>query len=125
MESATADYKAQIAALRADMQRVQSDAERSSGEKAEIDKVRAELKEEQVRLQSLLREAESANRRYEAEVQRLNQDLTSARDHLHQKEGDLRVAFQSISDLHRQAKEDKDEKKTELRYAAIALNNYA
>lgn len=114
IEQIFVNSKQDIENLRTELTKKQSDTEKSYLKEAELDRKYVEMREENFRLQSELREAETWNKQYEREVERLSSELTLTKEHTILKETDLRSTLASLSELQRQSAEDKSELKAEL-----------
>lgn len=114
-EQLVTGYKDEIVSLRGELGRRQSDVERSSNEKAELDRKSSELREEIVKMQANLREAEGSASRNEKEVQRITNEFEQTREQLSQKELDLRSALNSMSEIQRQVTEERGTSRSEIR----------
>ena len=108
-------YREEVATLRAELSRRQTDAERYSGEKADLDKVKNELQQEKMRAESRVREVESASARYEKEIDRYSSELDRLREQLTMKDADLRSTINSLQEIQKQGSEDKNGMRAELR----------
>jgi chromosome segregation ATPase len=104
-----------VATLRAELNRRQTDVERYTGEKADLDKVKNELEQEKVRAESRMREMESSSARYEKEIDRYAQDLDRLREQLTLKDADLRSTINSLQEIQKQGNDDKNGIRMELR----------
>ena len=107
-------YKDEITSLRSELSRRQSDAERSSIEKAEIDKKASDLREEIVKIQASLRESEGLAQRQEMETARLTKDLEQTKELLTQKDADWRSTLNSLHEVQRQVAEERGSSRSEI-----------
>lgn len=114
LEHSVASYREEVVSLRAELNRRQSDVDRYSGEKADLDKQKQELQNEFLRMKSSLLEKESSSERYSQEAARLERDLTALREQLAMKESDLRSTISSLNELQKQGVEEKVEMRAEL-----------
>lgn len=114
LEHSVASYRDEVVSLRAELNRRQSDVDRYSGEKADLDKQKQELQNEFLRMKSSLLEKESSSERYSQEAARLERDLTALREQLAVKESDLRSTISSLNELQKQGVEEKVEMRAEL-----------
>jgi len=114
LEVSVQGYREEVALLREDLSRRQSDADRYSGEKADLDHKKQEMQEEVVRLQSRLRESENTSARYEKDIDRYSGEVDKLRETLTQKDSDLRATINSLQEIQRQANHEKNGIRAEL-----------
>jgi chromosome segregation ATPase len=114
IEQAVAGYRDEVAALRAELKNRQGDADRSSGEKADLDRRRQELDAEVQLANSRVREMESASARYEKDIDRYSTELDRLREQLTLKDADLRSTINSLQEIQKQGSEEKNGIRGEL-----------
>lgn len=113
-EQLVSGYKDEISTLRAEVGRRQAEAERISNEKAEVDRKTSELREDIVKVQAVLREAEGCNQRQELEVGRLGKELDQTKEQLAQKDADWRSTLNSLNEMQRQVAEERGSSRAEM-----------
>lgn len=106
-----------MATLRADLSRRQSETERYSGEKIELDRKKIELDSELLQANSRVRELEGIIVRLHADVERQNEELKRANTQLDNKDNDLRSAIISLQEIQKQGSEEKNGIRAELSMA--------
>jgi DNA anti-recombination protein RmuC len=116
IEVLQAAHKEEVAGLKNELLRRQSDVAKSIEERVQKDRQNAEMREEFHQLQSSLRVAESQVTRYEQDCVRLTSELQTARDQITQKDTDLRMSFQSAHEVQRQSSDEKNALRNEIRY---------
>jgi kinesin family protein C1 len=114
MESALLAQRDELVTLRAELNRRQTDMERTTTEKAEQDRNKSSLSEELITVRSMLREAEGDNKRGETEIARLTSELQDMKSQVNMKEADQRSTLNSLNDVQRQASEDKASLRSEI-----------
>ncbi len=103
-----------MSSLKADLSRRQCEAEKTGGEKVDLDRRLSDLREEIIRAQSFSREAESTRLRFEQDTCRLTNEVDSLKSQLLQKDGDLRTTLLSLQEVQRQGGEEKQGMRAEL-----------
>ena len=114
-------YREEVATLRHDLHRRQSDVDRFSGERADLDRKKNELDAEILRANSRLREVENSSARYEKEIDRYNAELDRLREQLTLKDNDLRNTINSLQEIQKSGSEEKNGMRTELRSVLNSL----
>eukprot|EP01034_Spumella_vulgaris_P027259 gene27259-33953_t len=113
-ESTLAAQRDELASLRAELNRRQTDMERTTSEKAEQDRSKSTLSEELITAKSALREAEGDLKRGEMEIARLTAELVDMKGQVAQKDADLRSTLSSLKDVQKEASEDKASLRNEI-----------
>ena len=109
-------YRDEVATLRAELSRRQGDVERVSFEKSDSDRKKSLLHAELMLTQSKLREAENSFERGGRDMQRLSEDVAQLKEQVSQKDCDMRATLSSLSEIQRQAGEEKASLRTEIKY---------
>lgn len=114
VEQAISGYRDEVMTLRNDLNKRQDDSHRYNSERADIDKKTAELHEEKVLAQSMLREAENTIQRMEKDSERARMELEQMKEQLALKDNDLRSAMNSLQDMQKQNCDEKSGLRSEL-----------
>jgi len=107
-------YKDEIASLRTEINRRQSEVERSSNEKAEVDRKASGLREEVVKLEAAVRESEGLVQRQELEMVRVSKELDQTKELLTQKDADWRSTLSSLHEVQRQVADERGTSRAEI-----------
>ena len=116
-------YRDEVASLRAELKSRQNEADKTSGEKADLDRVKHELDAEILRATSRVREVESASARYEKEIDRYNAELDRLREQLTLKDADLRSTINSLQEIQKQGSDEKNTLRTDLAVAQARVQS--
>ena len=108
-------YRDEVASLRAELSKRQSDVDRVSFEKSDCDRQKSLLHAELMLTQAKVREAESATERADKDVLRMTDEISHLKDQLLQRDVDMRSTLNSLTEIQRQASEEKVSLKAELR----------
>ena len=114
-EQAVQGYRDEVASLRAELSKRQSDVDRVSFEKSDSDRQKSLLHAELLLSQSKAREADAAAERAERDVQRVAEDLAQLKEQLLLKDADLRSTLNSLTEIQRQASEEKAVLRAEIK----------
>jgi chromosome segregation ATPase len=114
-EQAVQGYRDEVASLRTELSKRQSDVDRVSFEKSDSDRQKSLLHAELMLSQSKAREAEAARDRAEKDVQRIAEDLAQLKEQLLHRDADLRSTLNSLAEIQRQASEEKAELRAEIK----------
>ena len=115
IELAVAGYREEIAVLRSELGRRQSDIDRTSSARADMDRVFATTRESLLRVQADLRESDQSVERLKLDLERARRDVDDMKAQLQQKEEDVRSSLASLLEFQRQSAEEKSILRAEIR----------
>lgn len=118
IDQSISGYRDEIVSLKTELGKRQIEADRINTSHKEADSRYVELKEDTLRLQAQLREAEQAALRFEQEATRQGLEVSLLKEQSSSKDLDLRSTLQSFNEIQRQANDEKNTLRYEIRFWA-------
>lgn len=114
LENISSEYKTEIQALKADLEKKQAELSRFQEEKEQMTSKASEARENILKSQSELREKEISGQRLQTDLDKASAEIEQLKAQISQKDADLRNTLNSMQEFQRQSCEEKASLRAEI-----------